>query len=101
MELPDLVAPRETFGCDREVRHQMRSAKRGSDDRKNKRPVTISTSVTPRPGRILLSSGAGASKTAQRPPLTTPAIGLNERIVCHLSGSFSSAYTAPDRNGMT
>ena len=67
-------------------RHQMVSAKRGSDERKTASPQRKRTAATADPDRDLPRLGRAASSTAQRQPPITVVIGLSERIHCHFSG---------------
>src|SRR4051812_26094928 len=100
LELTDPVALREIFAGDRDG-HQMVSAKRGSDERKNVRPPSSMRRATETPIATWPGFGAGPLSIAQRQPLTTLVIGFSDRIHCHFSGNSLTAYGTPETNGST
>ena len=81
-------------------RHQIVSAKRGSEERKTASPPTKQHERDATPTRELTRLGRGASSTAQRQPAITAVIGLSERIHCHFSGNpVDRVHDARERAG--
>ena len=101
LKLTDPVALREPLGVDGD-RHQIVSAKRGSEERKIVRPPDEKHDRRPPPRRRSDAVRAAfASSTAQRQPAITAVIGLNARIHCHFVGIASTAYMTPESSGST